>query len=240
MHNPKTFISYAWDGADHKGWVRELAVRLRRDGIDAILDQWEAVPGDLLPKFMETQVRESDFVLILCTPKYKLKSETRSGGVGYEGDVMTSEVFTGVSRRKFIPVLCKGTWDESSPGWLAGAYYINLTGDPWAESAYSDLLSALHGQREQAPPIGPAPFARAKLPSEIPTDARAVAVDPQLYELGLHWLHENRHHPKWHKFLQDMLRVAPNDPQIRELGLYWLHENRHHPKWHEIWQSMAS
>jgi len=237
MRNPKTFISYAWEGADHKGWVRELAIRLRRDGIDAILDQWEAVPGDLLPKFMETQVRESDFVLIVCTPKYKRKSETRSGGVGYEGDVMTSEVFKGVSRRKFIPVLCKGNWNEAAPGWLAGAYHLNLIGDPWDESSYNELLSTLHGQREQAPPIGSSPFSRAKLSAEIPPGARVV--DPQLLELGHRWLNENRHHDEWHRFLRKILRMAPNDPVIRELGLRWLHENRDHTEWHKVWQSLS-
>jgi hypothetical protein len=238
MRSPKAFISYAWEGHTHKSWVRELAICLRRDGIEAILDQWEAVPGDLLPKFMETQVRESDFVLIVCTPKYKAKSEARSGGVGYEGDVMTGEVFTGVSRRKFIPILCAGSWVESSPGWLTGAYYIDLTGTSWSEAAYRDLISALHGQREQAPPIGVVPFTHSPVVPEIVAGSRNVA--PDLYELGLRWLYENRGHDEWHKFLQNMLRMTPNDPDLRELGLRWLHENRGHHAWHEVWQSMAS
>ena len=106
----KAFISYSWESEDHKHWVRELASRLRGDGIDAILDRWETVPGDQLPEFMGTAVRESDFVLIICTHKYKMKSDKRQGGVGYEGDIMTAEVLTKKNHRKFIPILREQTW----------------------------------------------------------------------------------------------------------------------------------
>jgi hypothetical protein len=33
------FISYSWDSEAHKDWVSTFATRLRRDGIDTILDQ---------------------------------------------------------------------------------------------------------------------------------------------------------------------------------------------------------
>ena len=151
---PKVFISYSWDDGNHRKWVRDFATRLRRDGIDAILDQWEAVPGDQLPEFMERAVRESDFVLCVCTPKYKEKSDVRSGGVGYEGDIMTGAVFVSQNKRKFIPVLRKGEWEQSAPSWLLGKYYIDLHGDPYSEENYADLVKTLFNQRETAPPIG--------------------------------------------------------------------------------------
>ena len=50
---PSAFISYSWDDDEHKSWVRAFAERLRADGVEAILDQWAAVPGDQLPQFME-------------------------------------------------------------------------------------------------------------------------------------------------------------------------------------------
>lgn len=238
MRIPKAFISYAWDGESHRSWVRELAIRLRRDGVEAILDQWEAVPGDLLPAFMETQVRDSDFVLIICTAKYKLKSEARIGGVGYEGDVMTGEVFTGVSRRKFVPILCSGDWSRTAPGWLAGAYYIDLTGDPWRAAAYQDLVSALHDRREKAPPLGaPTPNPGTAEPSSVVVQ---LPRERELTELGRTWLHENRYHGDWHKFFISMLSHSPEDRELRELGLSWLHENRYHDDWPEVWQAMSS
>jgi hypothetical protein len=86
------FISYSWDDDQHCEWVRKLAERLRADGVDVSIDRWVAVPGDQLPAFMERAIRENGFVVIVCTPRYKSRSDSREGGVGYEGDIMTSEV----------------------------------------------------------------------------------------------------------------------------------------------------
>ena len=157
------FISYSWDSDDHKKWTKELATRLRRDGVDVKLDQWETVPGDQLPAFMETAIRENDYVLIICTPKYKEKSDGRKGGVGYEGDIMTGEIFAKGNHRKFIPVLRAGDGDTAAPSWLQGKYGIDLRGNPYSEDQYNDLLVTIHDQREKAPPIGRPP----KRPSSV-------------------------------------------------------------------------
>ena len=100
-------------------------------------------------------IRENGFVVIVCTPRYKSRSDSREGGVGYEGDIMTAEVMSSNNHRKFIPILRKGAWSGAAPSWLLGKYYINLTGDPYSERDYEDLvrtlLSRLHnswlGQR---------------------------------------------------------------------------------------------
>jgi hypothetical protein len=157
MPTPTVFLSYSWDSHEHQRWVRELAARLRADGVSTVLDQWHAVPGDQLPLFMETAVRESQYVLVICTPAYKLKSDNRHGGVGYEGDIMTAEAFTKAQRRKFIPVLHSGDWQLAAPSWLLGTYYIDLRGEPYSEASYQDLVDTLHGRREQAPPVGMPP-----------------------------------------------------------------------------------
>ncbi len=148
------FVSYSWDDDAHKDWVRSLAERLRLDGVDVILDRWVAVPGDQLPEFMERAIRENEFVIIICTPRYKVRSDVRQGGVGYEGDIMTAEVMTKQNHRKFIPVLRRGTWTEAAPSWLVGKYYINLSGNPYSERDYEDLVRTLLGIRETAPPLG--------------------------------------------------------------------------------------
>ena len=77
------FISYVWEDDEHVAWVERLATRLRtKDGIDVTLDRWDAGPGDELPWFMEKTIRESRFVLLVCTPSYKAKFDERRGGVG--------------------------------------------------------------------------------------------------------------------------------------------------------------
>ena len=154
MAGSTAFVSYSWDDDTHKTWVRELATRLRANGVNVTLDQWHVAPGDQLPQFMEQAVRENDFVLIICTPRYKERSDKRTGGVGYEGDIITGEVMTTRNQRKFIPVLRSGTWRGAAPSWLLGKYYVDLSGSPYPENGYQDLLTTLLGRRAQAPPIG--------------------------------------------------------------------------------------
>ena len=151
---PSAFISYSWDDDTHKEWVKELAKRLRQDDVNVTLDRWATAPGDQLPAFMEQAIRESQFILIICTPNYKSRSDEREGGVGYEGDIMTAEAKTEQNHRKFIPVLRKGTWDEAAPSWLSGKYHINFSANPYSERQYEDLVRTLLGSRETAPPIG--------------------------------------------------------------------------------------
>ena len=153
MPTPRAFVSYSWDDDSHKKWVADLATALRSDGVDTTLDQWHTVPGDQLPAFMEKEIRENDYVLIICTPNYRLKSDERQGGVGYEGDIMTAEVHTQGNHRKFIPILARGTWEDSASSWLKGKYYVDLSTTEQYEKNYSDLMATLLGTRPVAPPL---------------------------------------------------------------------------------------
>ena len=153
MESPKAFVSYSWDDRGHKKRVAELATKLRADGVDIILDQWNMVPGDQLALFMEKEIRENDYVLVICTPNYRMKSDQRKGGVGYEGDIMTAEVLTKGNHRKFIPILARASWSESAPSWLKGKVYVDLSTDEKFEINYSDLTATLHGTRPAAPPL---------------------------------------------------------------------------------------
>jgi len=171
---PRVFISYSWDAGDHRAWVKELAARLRGDGVETVLDQWALVPGDQLAKFMETSVRESDFVLVVCTPNYRERSDNRVGGVGYEGDIMTGELVGKIAdQRKFVPIARHADRKAAMPSWLMGKLSINLSGDPYSETEYADLLRTLHGKREQAPPVGPPPFASATVAAAAPSPTAA-------------------------------------------------------------------
>ncbi|MYF35716.1 MAG: TIR domain-containing protein [Synechococcus sp. SB0678_bin_12] len=151
--NIRIFISYSWDNENHKQWVKSLAERLRNDGIEAILDQWELAPGDQVPHFMEKNIRESDHVLIICTSSYCEKSNNRRDGVGYEDNVMTAEVCQKENHRKFIPVLAKGSRAEAIPSWLNGKYYLDLSTNEIYERGYLELKRTLLGERPTAPPV---------------------------------------------------------------------------------------
>ncbi len=183
MPPPTAFISYSWDNDAHNDWVKRLAARLRSQGIKSILDRWHVVPGDPLPAFMETSIRESDFVIAVCTPKYKEKMDNRTGGAGYEGEMMSAEASTLRNNRKFIAVLRSGTPETALPSWRTASYWIDLRGDPYSELHYLDLLQTLHGARETAPDIGsdfPDWSARKASPYPLQPDRAPPPTEAQL------------------------------------------------------------
>ena len=159
MTIPTAFITYSWDDEEHKAWVKGFAERLRVDGVNVLLDIWEVALGGQLPEFMERAVADSDFVLAICTPGYRERSDERRGGVGYEGHIITSEIAASGNQEKFIPILRRGTWGDREPSdaaatWIRGKLYIDLSGNPYSEEQYKSLVEALLGVREAPPPIG--------------------------------------------------------------------------------------
>lgn len=168
MANSSTvFISYSWDDDSHIQWVEALAARLRSDGIETILDRWEVAVGEHFTHFMERSIARSDYVLLVCTPTYRLKSENRMGGVGYEGNIMTAELCDSQNHSKFIPIIAKGTRAESVPTWRKGARDLDLSDPARFEDGYRQLLAALLGQRPGAP-----------LPEPSTRDTRQIADPP--------------------------------------------------------------
>jgi len=155
--NPSTkcFISYSWDSAEHLTWVRGLAEDLVKNGIEVSLDQWHLMAGHDVPEFMETSIRDSDFVLLVCTPSFKAKSNLRRGGVGYETTVVTGEIFAGIAEKekgKFIPIIRVGTVSDALPSYLLSKMYIDFISDEKYAIALDKLLRRLLGHPEHVPP----------------------------------------------------------------------------------------
>lgn len=94
----KVFISYAWTDEAYKQKVLELATKLRKNGIDIILDIWDLHAGEDRFLFMEKSVAEADKVLILCNKVYKDKADNRNGGAGQETMIIAPEVYEKFTR----------------------------------------------------------------------------------------------------------------------------------------------
>ena len=155
---PSVFISYAWESEELKQWVLEFAKDLRSKGVDVTLDQWYLGMGDNRFQFMEKSVVRSEFVLVICTPTYAERSEERSGGVGYESNIITSRIAEKAGKQKFIPILRSGEWTTSVPAWLKFAVGCDLSGDPYGPDQFQELLKTLHRKNATAPALGPVPF----------------------------------------------------------------------------------
>lgn len=176
---PKVFISYSWEDDAHKEWIRSLADALLDNGIDATLDQYDLSLGDRLPQFMEQSVANADYVLIICTPTYKEKSDARKGGVGYEGHIISGELFSKGNERKFIPVIRKGTVQTSIPSSLSGKLGIDLTDGKHYEVNFNDLLTTLQGKKKKPPVNNPVRNSRSEL------TARPAEADEPIHILGI-------------------------------------------------------
>ena len=145
---PKVFISYSWEDEEHKKWVIQFAERLMKNGIDVIIDQFDLVLGDRIPVFMEHSISEADYVLIICTPTYKSKANNRKGGVGYEGNIISAELYSRGNERKYIPVIRKGSIDTAIPSYLTGKLGIDLTGNNDYEGNFRVLVATIIGDKE--------------------------------------------------------------------------------------------
>lgn len=135
--SPKVFISYSHDTPEHMDRVLELSGRLRNDGIDCTVDQYEISPSQGWPRWTEDQIERSDYTLVICTERYKqrfrLKEAQGQGlGVKWEGAVITQELYDAeANNTKFIPVVFSPDDAAHIPSVLRGMtrYDLSAEGD---------------------------------------------------------------------------------------------------------------
>jgi len=158
MTPPRVFISYSHDSAEHKGWVLNFATTLRHRDVDAILDQWDLKPGDDLPHFMETEIAQSDYVVMVCTETYVKKANAGEGGVGYEKMIISSSLLSKIDSNIIIPVVRQSS-AAVIPTFLKSKIYINFSIDSEIEYSLDELLrTVLNAPLYEKPEIGLNPF----------------------------------------------------------------------------------
>jgi tetratricopeptide (TPR) repeat protein len=154
----KVFISYSHDSPEHADRVLALANRLRGDGIEAILDQYEEFgPPEGWPRWMTRHIRDADFVVMVCTPVYyaRVMGEEKPGtgrGVTWEGNLIFQHIYEGDTvNRRFIPVLLQDQEEMHIPDPLRPFVYYRLQ----EETGYRKLYRRLTNQPlTTAPEVG--------------------------------------------------------------------------------------
>lgn len=156
---PKVFISYSHDSDAHRDWVYQMACRLVESGVETVLDQWDLQLGSNLIHFMENGLTNSDRVLVVCTDNYNTKSNGGLGGVGYEKNILTTELFANQDTAKFIPCIRAVTTLLKTPICLGGRTYIDFSTNAAFEQSFKSLLHELFGVPERPKPkLGKNPF----------------------------------------------------------------------------------
>lgn len=100
--------------------------------------------GERFTDFMEL-INKCDYVLFLCTPTYQEKADKGVGGVKYEKNIITAELYEKGNERKFIPVLFSGIWNESLPIWAKGKLGID-----YREESDKEFIKLLDHFKENA------------------------------------------------------------------------------------------
>jgi hypothetical protein len=170
--NPTCFISYSWDSHTHERWVRKLAEALIANGVSVHLDVFETHLGSNLPEYMERCVRDSDFVILVCTPRYAERANERKGGVGFETSIVTGEVFETTSAiKKFVPLLRGEDPSKSLPTYLKGRKYLDARSRRSFRKYLKQLVYHLWDRALiLQPPLGPQPeFAEPLIPKPLST-----------------------------------------------------------------------
>ncbi len=162
------FISYSHDSDNHRERVRQLSDRLRKEGVDTEIDQYETNPPEGWPRWMLARFRNAKYVLVVCTETYCRRAMgDESPGIGrgarWESAQIIQELYDADSMNvKFIPVLFSPDDRSFVLEPLRGSTHYDLS----TEQGYDDLYRLLTaqpsivrpslGQVRVLPPRGPA------------------------------------------------------------------------------------
>ena len=151
---PRAFISYSHDSPEHEKRVLAFAERLRKDGVDAQLDQYvPGTPPKSWPRWMLDQLDWAEFVLVVCTETYYRRfrgheEPSKGKGADWEGNLITLEMYDAKSTTtKFAPVLFDGQNEQFIPEPLRGHTRHLLN----SETNYTKLYAFLTGQAGVTP-----------------------------------------------------------------------------------------
>ncbi len=161
----RVFISYSHDSRLHKEWVRALAEYLMKNGIEVVLDQWEVDYGDDLPAFMESAIRNTDRVIVICTDAYIEKANLGVGGVGYEKTIVTAEILRDArDRRRFVPVVRNVEGSDRLPAFFGAALYLDLSDGVDIDERRDELVRLIYEVPPTKPALGTSPYIPAQAP----------------------------------------------------------------------------
>jgi hypothetical protein len=164
MTAPRVFISHA--GEDRQRFVMAFAQRLRENGVDAWLDQWEMKPGDhFVEKIFEQGLRDADAVIIVLSAASVNKPWVRE-------ELNISVVKRVQEGLKLIPVVIDAC---EIPECLQATLWQRIEDLQSYDDAFQRILAAVF-ERSGKPELGQPPerFAAPKLPDSTGTDERVL------------------------------------------------------------------
>jgi hypothetical protein len=165
MKQSKVFMSYTHDTESHKSRVLELSERLRSDGVDSNVDQYEVSPPEGWPAWMRKQIKHADFVLVICSEHYLrryegLEEQGKGAGAKWEGAIISQELYEAEGKNtKFIPIVFTRDDLKHIPIEMRGGTHYLLDSDASYDDLYAHLteqprtVKSELGELRQLPPL---------------------------------------------------------------------------------------
>jgi len=207
----EVFISYSWDSEEHVRTVLDLSNRLRSEGVDCVLDQYEESPPEGWPRWMDRKIRDAKFVLMICTENYykRVMGDAAAGqglGVRWEGALIYQYIYNaGARNTKFVPVLLRREDQAFIPTPLQGAtHYVVNTVDGY-DKLYARLINRARTEKPKLGPPRPLPKKDVKTNFSV---FLSTPIDPALWDEA-----------KWRGIFVRVYESGPPD-----LGLAFLDE----------------
>ena len=151
------FISYTHEGPDHAQAVLDLSKSLRDEGIDCVLDRYEASPPEGWPQWMDREIKKAQFVLMICTEAYynRVMGKEKPGiglGIAWEGHLIYNHIYRSASRNtKFLPVIFDEAHEQYIPAPTQSATRYCLSRPDGYEQLYKRLIGKAPTEK---PPLG--------------------------------------------------------------------------------------
>jgi len=134
--------------------VLALSNRFREEGVDCNIDQYEESPPEGWPKWMDRQIENADFFLVVCTEIYYRRvmgTEEKGKGLGvrWESTLTYQHLYdAGSENIRFIPVLFQPEDVKHIPKPLKGATFYDID----SRQGYEDLYRRITNQPKHLKP----------------------------------------------------------------------------------------
>lgn len=156
IKNPRVFISYTGENMTNRGWVKEFATQLRKNGINARVDLFHLKPGQDLPQWMTNELIMADKVLLICDKYYVEKADSRKGGVGWEAMIIQGDMLAQNHSDKYMCIVREESIDQAMPIFMKSRYALQWVETDFTGKKFTELLYFLFDCNLE-PEIGPIP-----------------------------------------------------------------------------------
>lgn len=97
---------------------------------------------------MEKAVNAAEKVLIILTPDYKKRADTRKNGVGYKYFLINFKLFENIpTNNRYLPILSNGEISMSVLNFMMQFLICDMRNDNEFELKYKELLAVITGSK---------------------------------------------------------------------------------------------